>query len=53
MLLGNDAPFKKFIKPEFIRVAPPLYFEHDEVIKEKKYHKTKTSRDPILNVIQS
>ena len=32
LLLGQDAPFNKYIKPEFIRLAPPLLpLEADEV----------------------
>jgi hypothetical protein len=31
LLVGNDAPYKRFIRPEFIRLAPPLHAELDEV----------------------
>lgn len=32
LLVGSDAPFKKFIRPEMIRLAPPLHFEQDELV---------------------
>ena len=32
LLTGVDAPFKKNIKPEYIRLAPPLHQSSDEVI---------------------
>lgn len=30
-LLLGDAPFRKFMRPEFIRLAPPLHIAQDEV----------------------
>ena len=30
-LLLGDAPFRKFMRPEFIRLAPPLHVAQDEV----------------------
>lgn len=33
MLVGQDAPFRKCVKPEFIRLAPPLHIDQDEVFK--------------------
>ncbi len=33
LLTGADAPFKKNMKPEFIRLAPPLHISPDEVRK--------------------
>ncbi len=32
LLTGSEAPFKKNIKPEYIRLAPPLHISSDEVI---------------------
>jgi len=31
LLIGQDAPFRKYMKPEFIRLAPPLHVAQDEV----------------------
>jgi len=31
-LLLGDAPFRKFMRPEFIRLAPPLHVAQDEVL---------------------
>ncbi|CAF0905302.1 unnamed protein product [Brachionus calyciflorus] len=32
LLVGHDAPFRKCVKPEFIRLAPPLHVEQDELV---------------------
>jgi hypothetical protein len=32
LLVGPEAQFRKFIKPEFIRIAPPLHYEQDELV---------------------
>lgn len=31
LLVGPDAPFRQSMKPEFIRLAPPLHMADDEV----------------------
>jgi hypothetical protein len=31
LLVGPDAPFRQSMKPEFIRLAPPLHIADDEV----------------------
>ncbi len=31
LLVGIDAPLKKYMRPEFIRLAPPLHIAQDEV----------------------
>jgi hypothetical protein len=31
LLIGPEAPYKQCIKPEFIRLAPPLHDPEDEV----------------------
>lgn len=37
LLVGADAPFRKAIRPEFIRLAPPLHMDQDEVIKKNAF----------------
>jgi hypothetical protein len=32
LLVGQDAPSRQCMKPEFIRLAPPLHIADDEVI---------------------
>ena len=32
LLVSADAPFRKSMRPEFIRLAPPLHVDQDEVI---------------------
>ena len=31
LLVGQEAPFRKSMRPELIRLAPPLYVDQDEV----------------------
>ena len=33
LLVGPDAPFRQSMKPEFIRLAPPLHLADDEVLR--------------------
>ena len=36
LLVGSDAPYKKTMRPELIRLAPPLHVASDEVFDELK-----------------